>query len=177
MSNKRKTTKKIAVSAVCLALCYVLPFLTANNQVLGNALCLMHLPVFVCGFVCGAPYGAIVGLVAPLLRSLTIGMPPILVAVSMAVELCVYGAVSGLMNSKLHEKTWHIYISLATAMIVGRIAAGASKLALLVAGEIKNYTLGAFFTAYFASAIPGIILQLVLVPAIVFALKKAMLAD
>ncbi len=174
MKNK-KTTKNIAISAVCLALCYVLPFLTANNQLLGNALCLMHLPVFLCGFICGAPYGALVGIIAPLLRSLTLGMPPIIIAISMAAELCVYGLASGLINSKLPRKPGFIYLSLICAMLLGRLAGGASKLVLLALGRLESYSIGVFFSAYFVTALPGIILQIVLVPALVMALRKTKL--
>ena len=78
--------KKMIYAALCLALCMVLPFLTANNPMLGNVFCLMHIPVLLCGFICGPWWGLAVGAIAPLLRSVTIGMPPLFpTAVAMAV--------------------------------------------------------------------------------------------
>ena len=102
----------MVIAAVCLALCYVLPFLTGQIQGIGKMLCPMHLPVFICGFVCGRWWGLAVGLVAPLLRSVTLGMPPMFPdAVSMAVELAVYGFVSAVIYDALPKKLPYIYIA------------------------------------------------------------------
>ena len=65
-----KSTKKLVLSALFIALGIVLPFFTGQVPQIGNMLLPMHIPVLICGFVCGAPYGLTVGLITPLLRSL-----------------------------------------------------------------------------------------------------------
>ena len=170
-----RLSEKLSISAVCLALCYILPILTGGNQSLGNALCLMHLPVLLCGFICGVPFGAAVGFIAPLLRSLTMMMPPLIVAIPMAAELCVYGIVSGLFKNRINKGIGHTYIALVVTMICGRIAGGLMNLVLLALGRIDGYSIGLFFSGYFAVALPGIILQLLVIPALLYALRRSKL--
>jgi thiamine transporter ThiT len=87
MKNREKILK-IVFSAMFLALCYVLPFLTGQIPEIGSMLCPMHIPVLLCGFVCGWPWGLVVGITAPLLRSFTLSMPPLFpTAICMAFEL------------------------------------------------------------------------------------------
>ena len=169
--------KKVIFAALCLALCIVLPFLTANNRMLGNILCLMHIPVLLCGFLCGPWWGLAVGAIAPILRSATIGMPPMYpTAAAMAFELAVYGLVSGLLYRALPKKPWSIYIALIVAMLAGRIVSGAVQFAFLGLFHTK-YSLETFLTASFVTPWPGILLQIALIPPIVLALKKAGLTD
>ena len=61
--------KRITLSALFLAIGYVLPFLTGQIQTIGNMLLPMHIPVLLCGIVCGWQYGLGVGLVLPITRS------------------------------------------------------------------------------------------------------------
>ena len=121
---------KMTLSALFLALAYVMPFLTGQIPEMGAMLCPMHLPVLLCGFICGWPWGMVVGFISPLLRSmLTGGFPPMFpTAVCMAFELAAYGAVSGLMHRLLPKKKSYIYVSLLIAMIAGRIVWGAAML-------------------------------------------------
>ena len=44
---------KLAITGLCLALCWLLPLLTGQIQRIGNMLNPMHLPVILCGFLCG----------------------------------------------------------------------------------------------------------------------------
>ena len=168
-----KQTKKLVLSAFFMALGIVLPFLTGQIQQIGNMLLPMHIPVLLCGFICGWPYGLVVGLVTPLLRSAMFGMPPIMpTAAGMAVELAVYGTVTGVMHSKLPKKIPYIYVSLLGAMIAGRVAWGIVSIALY--GFMGNrFSMAIFLSGAFLNAIPGIILQIILIPAIIIALKKA----
>ncbi len=163
---------KIALAAMFLALAYVLPFLTGQIPKIGSMLCPMHIPVIICGFVCGGPLGMTVGFIAPFLRSLTLGMPVLFPnAVCMAVELAVYGLVSGLMHKVLPKKKAYIYCSLLISMIAGRIVWG---IAMLICMGIKggSFTFAAFVTRAITNAIPGIILQIVLIPIVVVLLQN-----
>lgn len=162
----------MCISALCLALALVLPFLTGQIQSIGNMLCPMHLPVMLCGFLCGGLWGLAVGTVAPLLRSLIFGMPVMFpAAVCMAAELAVYGFLTGFLYKRFPKKMPWIYIALLTAMIAGRIVWGLSRLLLL--GLFGTpFTLQMFLTAAFVTAWPGMILQLVLIPPVVRLLEK-----
>ena len=169
---KKNSLFKMVLSALFLALAYVMPFLTGQVPEIGAMLCPLHIPVLICGFVCGWPWGLVVGLVAPLLRSLTLGMPPLFpTAVCMAFELAAYGAVAGLMHKKLPKKKGYIYCSLLTAMVVGRIVWGAAMYIVMgVSGGA--FTFAAFIAGAFTNAVPGIIVQLVLIPILVMILDN-----
>ncbi len=176
-------TKQLTYSAVALAAAYLLPFITAGNTELGNMLCLMHIPVLLCGFICGPIWGGAVGLIAPLLRHFTLQMPPDFVAFPMAIELCAYGALTGLLYKLLPKKVYSVYISLTVSMLIGRFIWGLAKLAWLffVNGvyktqdfsAIKTFLLTGFWTNAFAVAVIGIAIQIVLIPLIIIALQKA----
>lgn len=158
---------KPVLSALFLALAYVMPFLTGQVPEIGSMLCPLHIPVILCGFVCGWPWGLTVGFIAPVFRSLTLGMPPLFpTAVCMAFELAAYGAVAGLMHRILPRKKAYIYCSLLTSMIIGRLVWGvAMYVALGINGG--SFTLAAFVAGAFTNAVPGIIVQIVLIPILV----------
>lgn len=168
-----KQTRKLVLSAFFLALGIVLPFLTGQIPQVGKMLLPMHIPVLLCGFICGWQYGLAVGFVTPLLRGAMFGMPVLMPSgAGMAVELAVYGLITGILYAKLPKKVPYIYVSLLGAMIVGRIAWGIVSIALY--GMMGNqFSVDLFMAGAFLNAIPGIILQIILVPAIIIALKKA----
>lgn len=170
MSNKY--IKNLVLSALFLAMAYVLPFFTGNIPQIGSMLLPMHIPVLLCGFVCGAPWGTLVGLVAPVMRSaLTGGFPPIFpTAFAMSFELAAYGFVSGFLAHRLSKNLKSIYTALITAMLCGRAVWGLVMAAITLNAE--GFTFAAFIAGAFTNAIPGIILQLIAIPAIVFALQK-----
>ena len=169
---KKTDVKTLVLSALFLALALVLPFLTGQIPEIGSMLCPMHIPVLLCGFFCGWPWGLAVGFIAPLLRSLLFGMPPMFpVAVSMAFELATYGSISGLLYRKLPQNKLSVYISLLTAMIAGRLVWGLVR--FLCAGlDFSAFGLNAFWSGAVATAIPGILVQILLIPVLVISLKK-----
>lgn len=170
--------KNLVMAAVCLALCYVLPFLTGQIPQIGGMLSPMHIPVLLCGLICGWPYALVVGAVAPILRSLTLGMPPLFpTAAAMCFELAAYGLFARLIYTLLRKKTKlpdmaDIYVALVSAMLLGRVVWGVAMCALMgISG--KSFTFDAFLAGAFVNAVPGIIVHIALIPLIVFALKKA----
>ena len=170
MKNHKKLLRTV-LAALFLALAYVMPFLTGQIPEIGAMLCPMHLPVLLCGFICGPVWGLIVGLIAPVLRSLlTGGFPPMFpTAVCMAFELASYGAVAGLMHKLFPRKKPFVYCSLIAAMIAGRLVWGVSMFICLgVSGG--SFTFAAFIAGAVTNAIPGIIVQIVLVPILVILL-------
>ena len=103
--------RKLVFSAMFLALCIVLPFLTMQIPEIGSMLSPMHFPVLLCGFVCGPVCGAVVGLIAPILRSLLFGMPPLFpTATAMAMEMLFYGGMTGLMHLIMPRKSWALWV-------------------------------------------------------------------
>ena len=169
---KKTNLVKLILSALFLALAYVLPFLTGQIPEIGAMLCPLHIPVLLCGFVCGPVFGASVGFIAPLLRSLTLGMPPLFpTAICMAAELAVYGAVTGLLHKFFPKKKPYIYVSLLSAMVVGRIVWGAAMF-LLMGINGGAFTFSAFLAGALLNAIPGIIVQIILIPILVMVVDK-----
>ena len=171
--NTREKTYKLVLSALFLALCLVLPILTGGIPAIGNMLLPMHIPVLLCGLICGWQYGVVVGFEAPLLRSVLFGMPPMYpVAIAMAFELAAYGLIIGLVYAAVHKRgVAALYISLLTAMVGGRLVWGLAEVVLLgMAGNA--FTLQAFLSGALLSAVPGILLQLVLIPAVMVALDR-----
>lgn len=170
----KRNTKllKMVLSAFFLALAYVMPFLTGQIPEIGSMLCPMHIPVLLCGFLCGWQWGMTVGFTAPLFRSLTLGMPTLFpVAICMAFELAAYGLVSGLMHKYLPKKKPFIYLSLLIAIIAGRLVWGAAMFTVLSI-DGGAFTLSAFFAGAITNAVPGIIVQLVIIPVAVMILDN-----
>lgn len=171
--RNRNSLLNLTVSALCLALAYVLPFLTGQIPQIGAMLSPMHLPVLLCGFLCGWPWGLAVGALAPLTRSLILGMPKLFPsAVCMCFELAVYGAVAGWLYRRLPRKKGYIYVALLGAMAAGRLVWGAAMWAAMgLTGG--SFTLAAFAAGAVTNAIPGIVLQIVLIPLLVMALERS----
>lgn len=160
--------KKITLSAFFLALGLVLPFSFHSFGPQAGAIFLpMHIPVLLCGFVCGPAYGALIGLMTPLLSSAFTGMPILMpMGIAMSLELMTYGFLSGWLMKKLP-----IYPTLIITMLCGRAISGLVNLILLSMMD-KAYTLHIFLTAAFVTAIPGILLQLLIVPLLVKVIKQ-----
>lgn len=172
MMSSKKSINRMVLSAMLLALALVLPFITGQMQQTGNMLCPMHIPVLICGFFCGPWYGMAVGFIAPLLRFLLFGMPPIIpIGIAMSFELATYGFVSGFLYKLLPKKKPYVYVSLISAMLLGRIVWGVVRVILYGLGK-SEFGWKAFVSGAFLNAVPGIILQIVLIPILVMALKK-----
>lgn len=163
-----KNLKKLTLSALFLAIGIVLPLFTMQIKEIGDTLLPMHIPVLLCGILCGGHYGFAVGLMLPFIRSFIFSMPPLYPnAVWMAAELATYGLVVGILYNKLKIKgIAKTYVSLLIAMLSGRIVWGIAK-TLLLFGTAKTFTLAAFISGGFVDALPGIILQLLLIPLLV----------
>lgn len=163
----KTNTKKLSLSAMFIALGIVLPIFTAQMESFGSALLPMHIPVLFCGLLCGSGFGAVVGFILPLLRSFLFSMPPLFPnAVCMAFELATYGLITGLLYSRPTKKSIrYLYVCLICAMISGRIVWGIAE-ALCLGFSGSTFTLKMFIAGSLFNAIPGIILQLVLIPGI-----------
>ena len=167
-------TKRLILAGLCVALGIVLPVAFHSVANAGSIFLPMHIPVLLCGLICGWPYGLACGVLAPLLSSLITGMPPMAFLPSMLCELAVYGFVSGLLMHyvKTGKLLADLYISLVGAMLLGRLVLGLLNAVLFRAGE---YSVALWTTSAFVTALPGIVIQLAVIPVLVFALKKSKL--
>lgn len=172
--QKMSAVKKSIITAVCIALCVVLPqaFHAVPNA--GAIYLPMHIPVLLCGLICGWSYGMLCGLAGPALSALLTGMPPAAVLPGMLVECGVYGLAAGLLMQLVRTKHLYadLYISLAAAMLLGRVVSGIAKALIFSAG---SYSMVSWVAGSFVTALPGIVIQLALLPSIVYALMRARL--
>ena len=172
--QKMSAVKKSIITAVCIALCVVLPqaFHAVPNA--GAIYLPMHIPVLLCGLICGWSYGLLCGLAGPALSALLTGMPPAAVLPGMLVECGVYGLAAGLLMQLVCTKHLYadLYISLAAAMLLGRVVSGIAKALIFSAG---SYSMASWVAGSFVTALPGIVIQLALLPSIVYALMRARL--
>lgn len=170
---RKTSTKKLTTSAMLFALGLVLPFLTGQIPQIGNMLLPMHIPVFLCGLICGWKHGLFVGFALPIVRSLLFGVPYMYPnAAAMAFELASYAAIAGaIYHYEGYFCIRSLYRSMLLAMVSGRIVWGFAMIALL---GLKGSTFAwsAFVSGALLNAIPGIILQLVIIPAVMLALHK-----
>lgn len=165
--------RHLTITAVCTALCYVLP-LAFHGLPIASSLSPMHIPVLLCGLICGGGWGVLCGIIGPILSSLLSGMPPAMMLIRMIPELAVYGLAGGLSMQFIRTgKTFaDMYISLIIAMLLGRVAGGIAT-AIFFAATTQVYSLTLWLTSYFVNAVPGIIAHLVLVPLLVLSLIKS----
>ena len=173
---KNKILRNWILTAMFLALGIVLPFLTGQIPQIGSMLLPMHLPVFLCALICGWQYATPMAFILPLMRSLIFSMPPLYPnAVAMAFELAAYAFVAGFIYSRFKKQNIGIvYVSILCAMIAGRIVWGCAEIILLGIGG-KAFTWAAFWSGAIVKAIPGIIMLLVLVPAVMLVLDRTKL--
>jgi len=164
--------RRMIAAAFFVALGMVLPYLTGQIPSIGRMLLPMHLPVLLCGFALGWPYGLAVGLILPLFRSYLLGMPPLFpTAAAMTFELGAYGFLTGYLYQYLPKSRFSLYTSLILAMLGGRAVWGAAS-AVLYGAAGQRFSWQLFMSGAFINAVPGIILQLILIPALVIVLEK-----
>ena len=164
---------QLTLSAMFLALGLVLPFLTGQIPEIGSLLLPMHLPVFLCGLICSWRHGLALGALLPILRSLLFGMPPLYPkAIAMTFELAVYGFVAGFLYARAKKKSlFALYGSILAAMLAGRAAWGLAQTVLLGLKDTP-FSFSLFLSGAFLEAIPGILLQLILLPAVMLIVGK-----
>lgn len=168
---KTRSVRQIALTGMCIALGVVLPVLFHAVPNAGSVLLPMHIPVLLCGFLAGWPFALACGVLTPALSTLFTGMPPAAILPAMVCELAVYGMVSSLIYHRMPKgrRVPRLYLPLVAAMLAGRAVSGALNALVFSAGQ---YSLGAFVSASFVVALPGIVIQLVLIPALVGVLER-----
>ncbi len=170
-------TRNLALSAMFLALAFVIPFATGQVPQINAVLCPMHIPIILCGYICGSRYGLVVGAIAPLLRSFTLGLPVLVpTAIAMSFELAAYGFLSGLLYETLPKKNINIYVSFLAAKIIGRAFWGIAHFCLL-GFDTSKYNLAIFWTVSVVDSLPGLVVQLLLIPTVIMIVKNKKLMN
>lgn len=160
---------QIAKAGLFIAFGLVLPMMF-HAIGLGSTFLPMHIPVLLSGFMLDAPMAAAVGAVTPFLSSVFTGMPPAFpIMPYMVFELATYGFVISLLYRQLNLS---VYISLFGSMICGRIVAGIAVwvLTTLFAARLPEPIV--FIAASVTTGLPGIVIQLIFIPAVVLMLEK-----
>ena len=162
----KTSTRQITLIALFLALCVIVPFLF--HLIGAGALFLpMFIPILLAGFIIEFPLAMLVGMLGPWCSALITGMPPLFpTALFMSVEgMTAAGVVSYL----FHNKKWSIWLCLILGILFERFS-------LVIMGIIIAPLLKLppeFFSIYkLIESLPGVILQLVLIPTILKLLLK-----
>jgi len=157
------SSQKMALTSFFLSLGIVLPFVFHQFALAGRIFSPMHIPVFLAGIFVGPLSGILVGVLSPVISFFLTGMPPPYAVPLMSMELPIYGLSMGLLYQ---VKKMPLILSLFISMILGR---GAFAVGLLVLGQFVDlpYGLSAFLKVSFVTGLPGIVLQLVLIPSLV----------
>lgn len=165
--QSKALAKDMTLTSMFMAIGILLPSIFHAFHLGGPVFLPMHIPVILCGFLVGRKYGLICGLTVPLLSSMLTGMPPLFpVAFTMAIELGTYGYLTGLLGRKIN-----VYLALVSAQVMGRIIGGIGSFVLLgLAG--RPFILSTYMTGVFVTALPGILLQLVLIPIGILMLRR-----
>ncbi|MDI7246581.1 MAG: ECF transporter S component [Bacillota bacterium] len=164
----------ITYGAIFIALGIVFPvFFHAVGA--GKVFLPMHIPVLLAGFFTGPVIGAAVGFLTPILSALLTGMPPMMppMAQAMMAELAVYGLLSGLLYKALRQ---NVVVSLVAAMIGGRLVYGVLAAYLLPLFGLNRVPVLYPLTGGIVGSLPGIILQLVFVPTVVYLAERTLKA-
>lgn len=170
--NPYHVLRQLILSSLMIALGIVLPFLTGSSPELGSVFLLMHIPVLLSGLMLGGKYGLIIGLMTPLLRSILFVAPPLYpIAIVMAFELSAYGFFIGWIHQRLSNKPLNVFISLMTSMLIGRFCWGLGASILYPLAGL-NFGLNIFLLTAFVKGLPGMAIQLVMIPTLYFSLNR-----
>ena len=165
-------TKQLTTTAILIAIGILLPMAFHMVPQGGRIFLPMHIPVLISGFIVGPVYGLLCGVLTPILSSVLTSMPPAMVLPGMVVELGVYGLCGGLLmkSIKIENETKKIYVVLIVSMLVGRLASGIVNGFIIQTGK---YSMQMWITASFVTALPGIVVQLLLIPVLVKSIRKS----
>jgi len=156
-------------------LAVLVPWVCHQFHLAGATFLPMHVFVLLAGVVFGWRAGLIVGLLTPLASYAVSGMPVLRILPQIVAELSAYGLVAGILHEKLKLR---VIWSLVGAMISGRLALCLAVLSIyLIVGEIYS-PLGlaanplSVVWAVINQGWPGIVIQLVLIPIVVWLVGK-----
>lgn len=166
---KNKSTNELVLSGLFIAIGLLLPTIF-HAFGMGSTFLPMHIPVLIAGFTVSMPFAILIGALTPILSAVLTGMPPLFpVLPFMVFELAAYGGVTSLFYRKFKL---NVYISLIAGMILGRIVSGMAVWVLATFFAAKLPGPITFIAGSITGSIPGIIIQIAFIPALIMVLGK-----
>lgn len=174
--------RRVVCAGLLLAVGVILPniFHAVGGLAAGKVFLPLHIAVLMGGLLLGPVFGASIGLLLPLMSFLVSGMPAPPILFFMLFELTAYGFFTGLCYRKLP-----LYPSLILGMLAGRLVNAFALLAGIglfgvhypgAAGPLLPAVAGTVAGAAVAG-LPGIVLQLTVIPLLVVTLNKSGVLD
>lgn len=141
---------------------------TGTASALGEVFLPMHLPVLLVGILAGAYAGAATGLLAPIISYLLTGMPGAVLLPFMTIELAIYGLTIGLLRNVRMFTVFKVLL----AQIAGRAVRALAIVLAVYVFETSSIAPSIIWTSI-RTGIAGILIQLVLIPIVVYFVRKA----
>lgn len=167
--NERNYVKRLVIAGLLLAMGIIIPMIFHTTGIAGTIFLPMHIPVLLGGFLLPPVLALLLGMLTPLLNSLITQMPPLFpMAVIMIFELGIYGLVASVLYRKLRLPS---ILALIISMIAGRIMGGVVVFVLAAFFAIQMDPM-VFIIGGITTGLPGIIIQLVLVPTLIYSIVR-----
>lgn len=161
MSEHRTRLRAMVLSALMGALGLTFP-IAFHAVGLGNKFLPMLLPLLLNGFLVPARWAVLTGVLVPVISAVATGMPPLYppVVLIMSCEGAVLGGVAALIYRNSRRSLWP---ALLAAVVAGRAAAFVAAWTLA-----RSFGLPPGFAslAVLAQGLPGVALQIAVVPAV-----------
>lgn len=166
---RRSKTMNLVISGLLLAIGILIPSIFHGAGISGRIFLPMHIPVLLGGFLLPPMYAILLGILTPILNNLVTGMPPVFpMMVIMIFELAAYGLVASLTYRKFKLP---MLVSLIISMLVGRLVVGGVVYGLVVLFAQKMDPI-VFVQGGIVTGLPGIIIQIVLIPLLMLSINK-----
>lgn len=166
---RRSKTMNLVISGLLLAIGILVPSIFHGIGISGRIFLPMHIPVLLGGFLLPPMHAILLGILTPILNNLVTGMPPVFpMMVIMIFELAAYGLVASLTYRKFKLP---ILVSLISSMLVGRLVVGGVVYGLVVLFAQKMDPI-LFVQGGIVTGLPGIIIQIVVVPLLMLSINK-----
>src|SRR4030043_1232330 len=180
MTLKYNDIRSYVLTAVFVTLAVSVPWIFHQFHLAGATFLPLHLFVLIAGLLFGWRAGLIIGLLTPLVSHFISGMPVLNVLPQIVIELSAYGLIAGMLRQKYNLRPiW----ALLGAIVGGRVALLLTMLAIyLIAGQSYS-PLGpeanplASFWSVIKQGWPGIAIQLLSIPVIVWLVGKFASSD
>jgi hypothetical protein len=163
--------RQITLTSLFIALCVIVPFLF-HLVGLGMIFLPMFLPILLAGFLIEFRFALLVGLLGPVTSSLATGMPPFFpTAISMTAEGMVAASVASFLFYT-HKKS--LWLALPVAIVAERIT---RVIMILLIFPIFGLPAKQWSIIEITATLPGIVLQLFLIPLVLFMLWKSKIIE
>lgn len=162
--SKKTVLKQVMVTIIAVALAVGLPQLlhvagraAGVDAKLGEMLLPMHIPVLLAGFIGGPIAGLVAGIISPILSYALSGMPTQMMLPYILIELVTYGFAAGMFKNA----NMNVTLKVLACQFVGRII---RAIAIIICGTVASSVI---WDSIKVGAI-GIVLQLILIPLILY---------